>query len=293
MTRCAAASLARDEPLWATASTQGIFLLLEDPGPWGPHVLHSRRLPDAVRAVLGRARQEWGVRPLLIRRPERTGPGPRRVIAVNARLGWAQSTVVDDLADIASWDLSSLTDAAGPGLPAHPDPVVLVCTHGRHDPCCAERGRPLAAAVAARFPGLVWEASHLGGDRFAGNLVVLPRGDYFGRLDPLTGPDAVALYLAGSLDLAHHRGRSTQSWPVQAAESAARRSFDAPAFDDVAVVRVARERSGHRVDLVVRGEAVRALVRVTDAGPAMLTCHAVFPEPPHAWEVSLTGPVRG
>ena len=47
-------------------------------------------------------------------------------------------------------------------------PVVVVCTHGRRDVCCAERGRPLAAATALEHPGAVWESTHVGGDRFAG-----------------------------------------------------------------------------------------------------------------------------
>ena len=65
-------------------------------------------------------------------------------------------------------------------------PILLVCTHGVHDTCCALRGRPVAAALAARWPGQVWECSHVGGDRFAPNVVVLPDGFYYGNLDPET-----------------------------------------------------------------------------------------------------------
>ena len=61
---------------------------------------------------------------------------------------------------------------------------MLVCTHGVHDTCCAIRGRPVAAALAAEWPGQVWECSHVGGDRFAPNVVVLPDGFYYGNLDP-------------------------------------------------------------------------------------------------------------
>ena len=55
----------------------------------------------------------------------------------------------------------------------------------------------MAAAISGQYPGLLWEASHLGGDRFAGNMVVLPRGDYFGRLDGDDGVRVVRSYLAG------------------------------------------------------------------------------------------------
>jgi hypothetical protein len=51
------------------------------------------------------------------------------------------------------------------------EPIYLVCTHGRHDACCAVRGRPVAAALAAAYPERTWECSHIGGDRFAANVV--------------------------------------------------------------------------------------------------------------------------
>ena len=35
-------------------------------------------------------------------------------------------------------------DGDGDAWKPHPDPLVLVCTNGRHDACCATFGRPLA-----------------------------------------------------------------------------------------------------------------------------------------------------
>lgn len=279
MTRCSTESLARDEPVRATASVIERFLLIEDPGPWGPHVLHSARLPEVVRVALRHAKRTLGLRTLLIRRPSTSravgGAGPRRVFTVNTRRGSVMRTTVDDLAELAHLDLTDPSTGSGSGrwVP-HDDPIVLVCTHGKHDPCCAERGRPLAAAVAAAYPELTWEASHLGGDRFAGNLVVLPRGDYFGRLDPVSGPLAVGRHLDGHLDLAHHRGRSTQGWVAQAAEAQARVVFGASGFDDVRVVATTRQGDQYLVDLVVRGERVTASVTVEEREAARLTCHA-------------------
>ena len=165
--RCSVASEQRGEPLAGTASTVRHFLLLEDPGPWGPEILRSQRLPGPVREPLLHWHRELGVRPLLIRRPGRYLTGPRRVFVINARYGWCETTTVDNLAEVAQFDLDGIVGGAGVGLSAHHEPVLLVCTHGRHDACCAERGRPLAAAIAARWPDITWESSHLGGDRFA------------------------------------------------------------------------------------------------------------------------------
>ena len=281
--RCSTASRARGEPLWATASTVQAFLLIEARGPWGPQILHSRRLPEAVRAALVEWQRRLGVRPLLIRRPGRAAPGTARVFVANTRHGWIQRADLNDLAEVTDLDLSGVREGDGVGLQPHEEPVLLVCTHGRHDPCCAERGRPLAAALARTWPDLVWEASHLGGDRFAGNLVALPRGDYFGGLDAEDALAVVEQYLAGRLDPVHHRGRSSQPWVVQAAVHEARVRFGAFGFGDVRV----RERHGSRVRLAVRGREVDAVVRVSAGEAVRLTCHTGHVEPPPTYQVSL------
>ncbi|CAA9392669.1 sucrase ferredoxin [uncultured Nocardioides sp.] len=275
MSRCAGASLARADELAGSASTVRSFLLVEDPGPWGADILRDSRLPAAARAALGAVP---AVRPLLVRRSGRRQAGDGvHVFAVHVGTsgGWAEATRLDSVHDVADLDLTPLSLGRSMGLDPHPDPLVLVCTHGRHDACCAERGRPAAVALAGA--GLdAWECSHIGGDRFAGNLLVLPEGIYYGRVDADVVEGLVRRHLAGTLDLDRMRGRSSLPMPVQAAEVAVRRHLDAPAPSDV-------RHLGHRgADGIVAarfgvpgGEAV---VRVrTTAGPetALLTCQAI------------------
>ena len=102
-------------------------------------------------------------------------------------------------------------------------PLLLVCTHGKHDRCCARHGRPLYDALAEQADdGWVWQSPHVGGDRFAGNVVVLPRASTSagsgprrpGRCWTSTSP------AASHLDL--YRGRSAYTFAVQAAERAVR-----------------------------------------------------------------------
>ena len=231
--RCASASLLRDEPVAGTASTVRAFLLLEEPGPWGTDALRDARLPDGLGGELRRRAAQAGVRVLLVRRsgrdrrPAAAQDPARRVFAAFAdphrpRL---ESTSVPDLRSVLDLDLAALRATGSVGLDRHDGPVFCVCTHGRHDACCAERGRPVAAALARAHPEETWEVSHIGGDRFAGNLLVLPHGLYYGRLDP---PSALALagaHLSGDLDLERLRGRSGHPMPVQFAEIALRRQL--------------------------------------------------------------------
>ena len=99
---------------------------------------------------------------------------------------------------------------------ADDEPLVLVCAHGRHDTCCAVRGRPLAAALAADLPERTWEASHVGGCRFAAAMVLLPHGVVLGNVAAADGPK-IAGGAAGQLP---ERGKGGVAAPpvVQAAQ---------------------------------------------------------------------------
>ena len=119
-------------------------------------------------------------------------------------------------------------------------PLFGVCTHGRHDACCAERGRPVAAALTASHPAETWEISHMGGDRLAANMVVLPEGLYYGRMDPGTAPQVASLHEEGRVDLARLRGRSPYPMHVQYAEIALRRHLEEDRLDAVRLVPATR-----------------------------------------------------
>ncbi|MBM7769896.1 hypothetical protein JOD54_000100 [Actinokineospora baliensis] len=153
--------------------------------------------------------------------------------------------------------------------------MYLVCAHGRHDPCCAIRGRPLAAALSADRPQETWECTHVGGDRFAGNLVALPHGLYYGQVPPASGIEVAKRYESGLIEPAYFRGRSAFTAPVQAAQEFARSRAGEFGVDSFPPVRV--QRSGHEQwDVELDGAAlvVRAVFTRSDSP---LTCSATVP----------------
>lgn len=95
----------------------------------------------------------------------------------------------------------------------------------KHDTCCAVRGRPVGRALSDRWPELVWECTHVGGDRFAANVVVAPDGVYYGNLDAASSVEAVEQHLA---DRIHMRPSARIHRPLPAA--AGRRHRAAPAL---------------------------------------------------------------
>ena len=203
---------------------------------------------------------------------------------------WLASAVLDRVDDVADLDLAALREGPPAGLEPHPGPVLAVCTHGRHDACCAERGRPVALALAAsRHTDATWECSHIGGDRFAGNLLVLPRGHYYGRVDPASAIEVADAVADGRLALDHLRGRSDVAMPVQAAEIDVRRRLGLTGLDDVRPTSARTEADLTTVSLEAAGSPVRVRVRRLLGDPGRLTCGAARDNPVPRFEVEPEG----
>jgi (2Fe-2S) ferredoxin len=205
-----------------TAAPATRWLLLEHPGGWLPAAFDSPGLPPGLGSTLHRTALAVGGRAVLVRRPGRRPAGAVRhwgVVDADGRQQWGTWTRSGDL------DAAVAALRAGPSSAEDRGPQLLVCTHGRHDVCCAVRGRPVAAAVAERWPDRTWECSHIGGDRFAANLLVVPDGTTYGGLDPDTAVAVVERHLRGEVDPDHLRGFATAPPPVQAALAAVLRDL--------------------------------------------------------------------
>lgn len=224
--RCSIQALERGDSAVATASPVQRWLLVEQPGPWGRNALLQSRFDAGVAVQLAARAREEGVRVLLVRRPgDRLRDSGQRWAYADGRPGreglwWSVRSADADLLT-APWD-GSVGERSD-------RPTYLVCTHGGHDACCALRGRPLARAMPAAD---VWECSHLGGDRFAANVVVLPHGFYYGQV-PGDGGLLVAAHERAQVALAWLRGRAGLPAPVQAAQFGAREELGRLGIDDL------------------------------------------------------------
>ncbi len=272
--RCSFAAELRGDPLTGTAAPATGMLLVEQPGPWGRLALTQSRLDPAVGLAIGARAAQHGLRTLVIRRPGRAAertPARRRWALVDCTPGqeeirWGWFGGDDELLalplDGSSGELSG-------------EDCFLVCTHGRHDACCAIRGRPVALALSLLRPEAVWECSHVGGDRFAANVVVLPHGLYYGRITDISAVDLVDAHRRHEVLPSLLRGRTTFTAPVQAAQDHARVMTGDLRIDSFAPVSAERLDGGWRVRL--RHEPVDLVLTLhsTSAGPAaLLTCGA-------------------
>ncbi len=283
--RCSEEAESRDEPLYATASTVTAWIVVEQPGPWGPEALLDSRFPLEVAVELERRSAIHEIRPLLIRRG-RDNADERAMFLAHSGGGGREPVMVrlplTSPEDVLEVDLSALAAGEPVGFP-QPRPIYLVCTHGRHDICCADRGRPLYRASAGLLPDRVWETSHIGGDRFAGNVLVLPHGAYFGRVEPENASRLIQSFEVGRLELDLYRGRSTMHRIAQAADHFVRDQFGWVGIDDVEVISTRRLSAGS-AEVALRGpDSERLGVRVeyrTSPEQSMLTCRAPYPTRP-------------
>lgn len=284
--RCAPEAQARLEPCYGTASHVRRWILLEQPGPWGRDAVRESRLPAPVATALLDTAGQVNARVILIRRPAGAAPARRRCYVARTDQAVVEELVLDDARDLLDVDFSPLADNLPIGGELVSQPLHLVCTNGRHDACCAEFGQPLVRAMAGAAG--VWECSHIGGDRFAGNLVCFPHGLYFGCLDARSGPGVAALYAEGLIDLPHYRGRSCHPFAVQAAEYFLRVDRALTHVDDLTFVR-RRAIAADAVRVTFDGRSgVRTEVDVRVSGDAeerRLTCQATVAVRPPRYEL--------
>lgn len=246
---CSAISAGLGDPLAGTASTTAGYLLIEHGGPWGRKALEEAQLPDAggvptdLGLTLAATCKANGITPLLVRR-HGAAPGlPARpmvaLVVLDGHSGRGARTEADDVHALAGWDVAGLLQQLRDGrVPNGWQPMTtqyLVCTHGRRDACCAELGRPLAAVLDGLAREQVWEVSHIGGHRLAANLLVLPDGVVYGRLDPDDALALVAAHAEHRVVPAAMRGRAALPPPLQAAEIALRQASEVDGAGGVAL----------------------------------------------------------
>ena len=231
MSTCSELSLALGEPLHATAPYAPLWLLVEEPGPWG-----RKAVAESGLGELEARGKELGVRVGLVRRFGRpSSRGPRRVFLVSCA---PPEPFVELLPEP---DL----EARGERVEG---PLYLICTNGRRDVCCGRAGRELGRTLAPELGERLWETTHIGGHRFAPNLVCLPHGLVYGRLDVAAAQRVIRAHEAGEVELEHLRGRTSLEPEAQARDYFARRATGRLRLDESPADELRVEVTAHPLD---------------------------------------------
>ena len=151
--------------------------MLEYRRAWQAKALSNNTLLDETNEWLKQTVESFAAigliaRPQFIRRPERSDTMQLLV----ARDGKISGIAVERETELHSLNLVSTK------LPEVAGPQYFVCTNAKRDVCCAKFGRPTFAALHRAVPDRAWQTTHVGGHRYAPNVLSLPQGTLYGRV---------------------------------------------------------------------------------------------------------------
>ncbi len=264
---CSERARAAGATLIGTADPVDLWILLEYGGAWRGKALLDNELPAAAKAWvasaprLAAAALGCNVRLLFIRQPAREGMPPQLlVVRSGEQERFVRQVILDDHDALAGIDIVALA-RAGAGARTIDLPLYLVCTNGQRDQCCARFGLPVFDQLAERHGASVWQVTHVGGHRYAPNLICLPEGLVYGFADPECAPGIVEATRRGEVVPAKLRGRSCRSAVAQVAELAVREHAGQFFLEAVRLLQEVRSGEGEwRLEFDVAGQGHASVV---------------------------------
>ena len=219
---CSEYSKSVGEPLFGTAPRTDVWILIEYPYAHAAKAFEESSLSEPIKNHLGAFQQNipHSRRLLIKKQSDKIEQNSHLFLAVsndaNSRMHRFELKTYEDILEL---DFSAiLEDASIYSGNRYLQPIYLVCTNGKRDRCCAKFGLSLYENLSNLAPQATWQSSHVGGHRFAPNVISLPSGIYYGRFPHEDAGRLAASADAGKILIDHYRGRACYPPEVQAAE---------------------------------------------------------------------------
>ena len=201
---CSKYSLALGESMRGTATRVDFWLLLEYPEMWTRDPIETNNLPAKVqlwvkRTVASLRDNGRFPRVQMIRRDHNKRSSYSLYVA---QKGTLRHHTVRSYDDILGLDVH---EAEGEVVSSN---MYFICTHGTRDKCCAKFGYRTWKVLQKLSKDRGWQCSHLGGHRFAPNVLVLPQGRLYGRVHADKAKSFYRTIENGKIAIDYLRGRS-------------------------------------------------------------------------------------
>lgn len=223
---CSQASRLAGEACFGTSVNADIWLLIEVPEAWGPKAVAQSSMPQSVKQHLASLSQiSKRIRIQLIKQePREKWPHQVFIGFTNEIAQRVINFKINSYEELLKLNAVSLIEGRL-DLEYHEIhlPLYIVCTHGRHDKCCAKFGYATYKYMHSIAPGNVWQTSHMGGDRFASNVMSFPTGVYYGHVDESAANGIIEAESSHEIYLENYRGRTCYGKYAQVAEYFIRR----------------------------------------------------------------------
>jgi hypothetical protein len=219
---CTELCSADGEEMHGTGGFGNVWVLLEYSKPWGKKVIGESDLSPEVKAHLsGLTKTIPGSKLLFIKQ----APALREFITLFVAVcretePYIYEVHLKSYEELLELDINKIISGEAQHSGTLIDhPLFLVCTHGKYDRCCAKYGYGVYRSMRNYVGNNSWQSSHVGGHRFAANVVCLPHGIFYGRVTEDEVKHIVDEYTQQRIYLERFRGRACYTRPAQVAES--------------------------------------------------------------------------
>lgn len=274
---CSAASRYFKEQLNGTAANSAVFILIEYNSPFPAKVTEANIDKEWLKKTQQLAKAHNG-KVLLVRNKTSNAESCKiTFVDCNKCSYFTISTTADKYTAV---DMSALL--AADETVWQNDPFFLVCTNGKKDKCCSKFGLPVYKFFESFNTDVpVWESSHVGGDRFAANVVAMPYGIYYGHVAVEDVGHILVRTLLKKIYKNNYRGLSRRSFFEQSIECYVRdhlRNYDIDF--DIHIHLIEHLDDYYKVEIKAGAHStfIMELTRETIAYPHLLTCTSTKPE---------------
>lgn len=217
---CSELSIESGEQLFGTAPRVDNWFLLEYSGHWNKDALVDSTLSSEVKDCINKLLDSFpNSRLQLIKKDGNSSE--------NISFYYAKSTEfepklykfsLNNHEDIINLDIKNLIETGEIRDSESDEKIVLICTHGAYDTCCGKLGVPVYNNINENKDVSVWNSTHVGAHRFSANLVTLPEGIYYGRVNTENVGLLIESHLKEEIYLDCFRGRSCYSQTSQVSD---------------------------------------------------------------------------
>ena len=163
-----------------TADRGDVWIMVEYKSVWKPKAVIDNDLPVSIQQWLVNSQdrcRETALKPRLqlIRQPQVEAELTTVMVYREGRLNVRKCRTQEEITSIDVLSDDSFDECL--------EPQYFVCTNGQRDLCCARFGLPTFKKLSEAVGERVWQTTHLGGHRFAPNVLALPQGVLYGRVD--------------------------------------------------------------------------------------------------------------
>lgn len=274
---CSAASRYFKEQLNGTAANSAVFILIEYNNPFPAKVADADLDKSWLKKTQQLAKSLKG-KVLLIRNKATNATGCSITFIDCNR--YSYFTIAATIKNYTLVDIAA--HIYSPETVWRNDPFFLICTNGKKDKCCAKFGLPVYKFFESFNTDVpVWECSHVGGDRFAANVVAMPYGVYYGHVAVEDVGHILVRTLLKKIYKNKYRGLSRRSFFEQAIECYLRDFLSNYDIDFDIHIHLA-EHAGDcytvEVKTVNQSAYIMELVKEIIPYPHLLTCQSTKPE---------------